>query len=86
MNLANISVPLAEKSRLDPGCFLEWETHNIGIQTAPERHARPQFIFACEQLVGHFMKTDELQVCERGGQTQVCEPHTRTTHKFLKMN
>lgn len=22
---------LAEKSRLNPGCFLEWEMHNIGI-------------------------------------------------------
>lgn len=30
-NLDNISVPLAEKSRLNPGGFLEWETHNISI-------------------------------------------------------
>lgn len=31
VNLASIAVPLAEKSRLSPGCFLEWEAHNIGI-------------------------------------------------------
>lgn len=41
VNLASLSVPLAEKSRLDPRFFLEWETHNIGITAAPERHARP---------------------------------------------
>lgn len=31
VNLANSSVPSAEKSRLNPGCFLEWEAHNISI-------------------------------------------------------
>jgi hypothetical protein len=46
------------------GCFLDGKCTISVLQAAPERCARPlpaRFIFACEQLAGHFMKTDESQ-------------------------
>lgn len=47
VNLASISEPLAEKSRLNLGCFLEWKCTISVLQTAPERHARPLMLSVC---------------------------------------
>lgn len=65
--LANFSMPLAKK--IQAQFWLLFWSGNTQYQYCRQlQKGMPglscsQFIFACEQLVGHFMKTDELQAC-----------------------
>ena len=79
MNLASLSLSLAEKFRLNPGCFLEWEMHNIGITAAPERHARPLMlsIYICMWTACRPFYEDRWTAGLQEGQQ---DPNTSATH------